>query len=513
MIATNVRRLGLYLMLSFAAVSASIVWWQVIEARSLSVRPDNPEVIAARRSLPRGTIFDATGQVLASSQVIDGLSRRTYADPAFTHVIGYASFRFGSTGIEAAYEDVLIGQTDPNPLRELLSDVLDRQPQPRDLVLTIDRRLQDFAAAQLQGDAGAVVAIDPQTGALLAMVSSPTFDATPISGDPDLAQGPMDALRSDASEPLLSRARQGRYVPGSILKVFTAAAALDSGTITPQTTFPDQPQQETDGFVVDGFTVREHDLGNIQPALWPLSEALQASSNIYFAHVGLELGGERFLEYGRRFGFCAPLQIGPPSRALAVAPSHLTQPEGDDCGPFSGPVELATASFGQGSTVVTPVQMALLAAAIADEGVMPRPYVVSEVRAHSDGTETSDTVLETFGSPGGTRVTSSQAARETRAAMVDAVNGPLGRQFAGQADITLYGISNARSAGKTGTAQLGGEQAPHSWFIGFAPGEEGATPTIAVAVLVESGGSGSGRAAPIGGAVMAEWLRLSAEGG
>ena len=123
-----------------------------------------------------------------------------------------------------------------------------------------------------------------------------------------------------------------------------------------------------------------------------------------------------------------------------------------------------------------------------------------------------DSVLDSFGSLGGTRVVSAEAARATREAMVDAVNGELGRLYAGQADITLYGITGSVSAGKTGTAQLGGEQAPHSWFIGFAPAQNEAEPAIAIAVLVESGGSGSGRAAPIAGRVMAEYLRL-AEGG
>ena len=510
MIATNVRRLGLYLMLSFAVVSGSIAWWQVIEAPQLAVRPDNPEVIAARRSLPRGTIFDSTGLPLASSEVIDGLSLRTYEDPAFTHVIGYASHRFGTTGVERAFEDLLVGQTDPNPIRDLISDVLQRQPQPRDLTLTIDRELQDFAAAELGGDPGAVVALDPSTGAVLAMVSTPTFDATAISGEPNAAQGPMDALRSDPAEPLLPRARQGLYVPGSIMKVFTAAAALDAGVITPETTFADQPRQEAEGFRVSGFTIREHDLGGIQPALWPLSEALQVSSNIFFAHVGLELGPEAFVDYARRFGFCEPLEIGPPGRALLVAASYVTARVDDSCAPFSDNVELASASFGQGATQVTPVQMAMVAAAIAGGGVMPHPFVVRDVRAHEADGSLGDTILETFGSRGGTRVVSSETARQTRAAMVDAVNGELGRLYAGQGDITLYGITNARSAGKTGTAQLGGEQAPHSWFVGFAPAEEGAEPAIAIAVLVESGGSGSGRAAPIGGRVMAEWLRIIA---
>ena len=512
MIATNVRRLAIYLMLAFAVVSGSIAWWQVVEAESLSTRTDNPEVIAARRSLPRGTIFDAAGQVLASSEVIDGLSRRSYADPAFTHVIGYSSLRFGSTGLERTFEDILVGQTDPNPIRDLVNDVLARQPQPRDLTLTIDRRLQDFAAEQLGADAGAVVALDPQTGAVLALVSTPTYDATPISGDPDVAQEPMDVLRNDPAEPLLSRARQGLYVPGSIMKVFTAAAALDAGVITPDTTFPDQPQEERDGFVVDGFTIREHDLGGIQPDLWPLSEALQVSSNVFFAHVGLELGADRFLDYARRFGFCESSRIGDQDRGLVVAPSLVTGSVEGDCGPFGDDVELASASFGQGQTAVTPVQMALLAAAIAGNGVIPDPYIVRDVRAHSDGDAPSEEILDSLGSGGGTRVISAEAAAATRAAMVDAVNGELGRLYAGQGDITLYGIDGARSAGKTGTAQLGGEQAPHSWFIGFAPAQDEVSAEIAIAVLVERGGSGSAGAAPIAGRVMAEWLRLS-EGG
>jgi peptidoglycan glycosyltransferase len=506
MIATNVRRLGFYLMLAFGVVSASAVWWQVFEAPQLAARADNPEVIAARRTLPRGTIFDATGQVLASSEVVDGVSRRTYTDQAFTHVIGYASLRFGTTGVERAYEDILVGQTDPNPIRDLVDDVLARQPEPRDVTLTIDRRLQDFAATQLGEDRGAVVALDPSSGRVLAMVSSPSYDATAISG---AAQEPMDTLRNDPSEPLLPRDRLGLYVPGSILKVFTSAAGLDAGVITPETTFADQPRQETEGFVVNGFTIGEHDLGGIAPGLWRLSEALQVSSNIFFAHVGLEIGQERFLDYARRFGFCSDSVIGSPDRPLSVRASFVTQPIDGDCGPFSDDVELASASFGQGSTQVTPVQMALLAATIAGDGVMPAPYVVRDVREHSDDEAPSETVVDTFSSTGGTRVVSSETAQAVRSGMLDAVNGELGSLYAGQGDITLYGIGNDRSAGKTGTAQLGGEQAPHSWFIGFAPAQNGVTPTIAVAVLVESGGSGSGRAAPIGGQVMAEWLRLS----
>ena len=514
MIAIHARRLAVYLVLAFALVSLALSYWQVIDAPALAARPDNPEVIVARRTMPRGSIFEVRGNLLASSQVIDGTSRRTYTDPAFTHLIGYASLRFGTTGLERVWDDILIGQTDPNPVNDIVDDVLGRQPQPRDLTLTVDQRLQDFAAAQLGRDVGAVVAIDPRTGAVLAMTSTPTFNATPISGDPAVAGPAMRQIRNQPGNPLVARDRQGHYTPGSIMKVVTAAAGLETGSVTPQTTFPDQPRQEVEGFVVDGFRVLEHELGAIQPALWALSEALQVSSNIFFAHVGLEIGPEAYLDEARAFGFCSGLGIGDPDRALPVAASYVTTPQDDDCAPFSDRAELAQASFGQGRVSVTPVQMALVAATIANDGVMQTPYVVRDVRAHASrpARGPSDQVVETMSPPGGTQVVSSGTAAEVRSAMVDAVEGPLGRLYAGAGAVSNFGVPGVQTAGKTGTAELGPGREPHSWFIGFAPAQGSATPALAVAGIVEGGGSGSGRAAPIGGAVMAEWLKILGSG-
>ena len=515
MIATNIRRLSLYLVLAFASVSGALTWWQLLDAHQLATRQDNPQVIAAHRSLPRGSIFDAQGRLLASSAVVDGVSRRTYLDPAFTHLIGYASLRFGTTGVERAWDDLLTGQTDPNPLHDLLNDILARQPDPHDLTLTIDQRLQDFAAAQLGTNVGAVVAIDPRTGAILAMVSSPTYDASGFSGDPDTAQAAFDAVSRAQGNPFLDRGRQGHYVPGSIMKVLTAAAALDSGAINPETTFPDQPKQEVDGFVVSGFTIREHDLGSVKPELWPLSEALQVSSNIFFAHVGLEVGANRYLDYAHRFGFCSGLRIGSDERGLPVDPSYVSTRTDTGCAPFLDNVELASASFGQGRVSVTPLQMALLAATVANDGVVPHPFVVRDLRSHaatpSDGP--TNAVVETYGGSGGNRAVSSLAAAQLRAALIDAVEGPIGRHYAGAGAVTRYGVSGVMTAGKTGTAERGPGLAPHSWFIGFAPAQPGSTPSIAIAVIVEGGGTGSGHAAPIGGAVMADWLKLTGAGG
>ena len=514
MIAVNIRRLAFYLVLSFAVVAGGLSWWQVVDARNLAIRQDNPQVIAARRSAPRGAIFDARGLVLASSVVVDGTSRRSYHDQAFGQVIGYASLRYGTTGVERAWDDLLTGRADPNPLRELLDQILARRPESKDLTLTIDRRLQDFVAAQLGSNQGAVVALDPTTGAVLAMVSSPSFDATGFSGEPETAQAAWDAVAGDPLNPFVDRVRQGHYTPGSIMKVLTAGAALDAGAITPETTFPDQPREETEGFVVDGFTVHEHDLGRVVPALWPLSPALQVSSNIFFAHVGLELGAERYLDYARRFGFCGSLRLGTTQRFLTVDPSFVSARADDDCASFADRVELANAAYGQAQVDVTPLQMALVAATIANDGVVPQPYVVRDLRTHaaSPGDGPSSTILEAYGGQSGHRAISSQAAAQVRAAMIDAVQGEVGSIYAGAGAVTRYGASGVSTAGKTGTAERSGGLSPHSWFIGFAPAQDGATPAIAIAVIIEGSGDGAVRAAPIGGAVMAEWLKLLAGG-
>ena len=202
------------------------------------------------------------------------------------------------------------------------------------------------------------------------------------------------------------------------------------------------------------------------------------------------------------------------SAGLPVDPSYVSTQTDAGCAPFVDDVELASAAFGQGRVSVTPLQMALLAATVANDGVVPHPYVVRDLRTHAatpaDGP--TATVLEAYGGAGGSRAISSRAAAQMRSAMIDAVEGPLGRRYAGAGAVSRYGVSGTQTAGKTGTAERGPGLAPHSWFIGFAPAQDGSTPTIAIAVIVEGGGTGSGHAAPIGGAVMAEWLKLSGGG-
>lgn len=509
MIATHLPRLGTALLAGFTVLVVVMSWWQVVAAASLQARPDNPALIAAHRSQPRGTIFDRQGTILASTAVVDDLARRTYLDQASTHLLGYASLRYGTAGIERAWDELLIGLRDPNPLHDVVNDILQRPPEPHDLVLTVDHRLQAFAAAQLGGSIGAVVALDPASGEVLAMASSPTFDATAISGDPAAAEAPWLVLQEDPSLPLVNRALNGVYVPGSIMKVLTAAAALDAGVITPETTFPTQPQEEVTGFVVNGFTITEHDLAGVPPALWNLSQAMQISSNIYFAHVGLALGQRPYLAGASSFGFCDELQVGPGSQALPVSASAVTDLTENGCADFVDDAELASAAFGQARVTATPMQMALVAATIANGGTMVEPFVVREVRTPPDASGAAAVVTASYDSPGRRQVVSQVTADQVRAVMVDAVHGPLGAPYAGSGNVANYGISGMQTAGKTGTAERGEGLPPHSWFIGFVAAQPGAAPSIAVAVIVEGAGAGSVTAAPIGGRVMAEWLRLN----
>jgi peptidoglycan glycosyltransferase len=268
-----------------------------------------------------------------------------------------------------------------------------------------------------------------------------------------------------------------------VLKVATAVAGLGSGAITPQTVYPDQPAEERTGFLVQGFRVRDGHHPQTGRRALDLTGAIEVSCNIWFAHAGLDIGGQRFLAWGERMGFGEALPFDVPTAASTL--------DGGDG--FVDDVELANAAYGQSETFVTPLQMALVAAIVADRGTLMRPHVVDELRS-------ADGRVETIAPEVWRRVLDAGQAETIALAMQQAVEGRLGRRFAGAAK-----VPGVPTAGKSGTAELGGEREPHAWFIGFAPVE---APRIAVAVIVENGGAGSASAVPMGGELMATWLKL-----
>lgn len=477
-------RVAVALSLAFATLALAVGYWGVVQAPELTRSPNDAAVIAAARTVPRGRIIDRDGRSLALNRKDEnGEFYRVYAGPTISPVVGYASPRYGRAGLERAYDAELSGLAgDPlrDPFRKFGSDPFD----PKDLTLSLSYALQRAAARALGDQRGAVVMLDPRTGEILAMASNPYYDASAIT-NPATAEQTFKALLDDPSEPLLPRATLGRYVPGSVFKIVTAIAGLGSGAVTPDTTYPEQPGAEEDGLVIDGFTVRDGHHPQTGSRALDLIGATEASCNIWYALTGVATGGEALTEFAKRMGFDAPLDF-----ELPTAPSQVTGGNGPAPGGFEDDVELANAAYGQGETFVTPLQMALVAATIANDGVLMKPYLVTAI--------TGDGGTRRIGPARLSTVLDRADAQAVSAAMRQAVEGEIGRAFT-----TGAKVPGVPTAGKSGTAELGGKGEPHSWFIGFAPAD---APIVAIAVLVERGGRGAEAAAPIAGDLMTRYL-------
>jgi penicillin-binding protein A len=276
-------------------------------------------------------------------------------------------------------------------------------------------------------------------------------------------------------------------VPGSIFKIVTAVAGLGSGAVSPSTTYKQQPGAEKTGLLVDGFRIKDGHHPETGSTALDLVGATEVSCNIWYALTGLQTGGANLVKYADRMGFDAPIPFD-----LPTAVSQLNDGSGRQPGGFADDVELANAAYGQAETFVTPLQMALVAATVANDGVLMRPRLVTAMTGERSGTRQ-------IGPSRMATVIDANDANDITDAMVAAVEGDLGRQFT-----TGAKVPGVTTAGKSGTAELGGTGEPHSWFIGFAPADH---PTVAIAVIVEQGGRGGEAAAPIAGRLMTRYLQ------
>ena len=471
--------------LAFGVLAGAAGYWGVVEAPGLVRSPNDAAVIAAGRTVPRGKITDRTGKVLANNKKdANGEFYRVYAGRATSQVVGYASSVYGRAGLERAYDAELSGLAG-DPVSDAFAKFGADRYDPKDLTLSLSYDLQRAAVAALGKRRGAVVMLDPSTGEVLALASTPTYDASAIA-DPSTARNEFEDLQADPTQPLLPRATLGRYVPGSVFKIVTAVAGLGSGAITPETTFKRQPAAEKDGLLVGGFRVRDgHHPATGSKAL-DLVDATEVSCNIYYALTGLETGGADLIGFANKMGFGKELPFD-----LPTAVSQVTNGDGSAPGGFTDDVELANAAYGQAETFVTPLQMALVASTIANDGDLMQPRLVTATIG-AGGTRR-------IGPQGMGRVISVANAEAIKAAMVKAVEGSLGRQYT-----TGAKVPGVITAGKSGTAELGGTGEPHSWFIGFAPAN---APKVVIAVLVEQAGRGAEVAAPIGGNLMELYLK------
>ncbi len=477
-------RVSLALAVAFGGLALGAGYWQVIESSNLSSSGDDAAVIAAARNVRRGEIFDRDGERLAFNRRDDnGEPYRVYASDSVSHVLGYSSRQYGTAGLERAWNAQLSGVVSADPLRELTRKFRADPSDPQDLRTTLVLQLQEAALEALGRNRGSVVLLDPRTGEVLALVSNPTFDASGIA-NPATSTATFDRLRTDDRQPLLPRATQGRYVPGSVFKIVTAVAALGSGAVSPNTTYDDQPSSENRGWLVDGFRVRDGHHDRTGDRALDFDEAVEASCNIWFAATGIRTGGDILAEWAGRMGFGRPLPFD-----LETAVSQVTNGEGQDPGGFGDRVELANAAYGQGQTLVTPLQMAMVAATVANGGVLMKPHLVISATGKA-GTHTVPVEVVN-------RVVAPGIASEIGAAMRLAVNGDVGRIFTAGA-----ALRNIVVAGKSGTAELDPGTRPHSWFIGFAPYDD---PQVAIAVIVENSGGGSVKASPIAGDVLRAW--------
>jgi peptidoglycan glycosyltransferase len=477
MMAGSIRRTGVILGLLLLALLVNLSLIQTVRAENLNERNDNARTLIREYSYPRGPIVvgaDPVALSVADQGTLEFL--RTYADgPLYAPATGFYSLVYGRTAIEEEENSVLSG-TDPGLSSQPLLDSLLRRPtDPGSAMLTLNADAQAAAFEGLGNQRGAVVALEPNTGRILALASTPSYDPNTLSGqDTAAVSDAYNAYNEDPDQPLLNRPLARTYPPGSTFKLVTAAAALMSGEYTPETEIPGPAS-----LPLPDTNISLSNLGNraCLDGTVTLTEALRVSCNTAFAQIGLDLGADALREQAEAFGFNSSFDV-PMTAATSVFPDDLNRPQ------------TAQSAIGQFDVRATALQMAQVTAAIANGGESMNPYLVDEVRDSDLGVlrRTVPSVFKESVTP--------EVAAQLNAMMVDVVKRGTGRPIA---------IPGVTVGGKTGTAETAPGEAPHVWFVAFAPAEQ---PQVAVAVVVENGGdlgseaTGGRVSAPIARAVI-----------
>lgn len=453
----------------FAVLIGNITYIQVIKASEYQDMPSNNHTINKARFIKRGSIITADGLTLAESiQQADGTYARSYPNGNLAaHVVGYYSQQYGTMGIENTQNDTLTGSKDYSSWQNALNSLAGISEPGNSVQLTIDSRIQRAAEQALAGRVGAIVALDPRSGAVLAWASAPTFDNTNIQAAIETANASGGADTS-----MYDRATLALYTPGSTFKVLTLASALENGLATLDTTYDSPGRMEIGG--ADVVSIGERGHGKIS-----LAKAFALSSNTVFGQVADGLGAEKLVATARAFGYGQQLGLDFTTAASVMPnPEEMTEWELAWAG--------AGQPVGQGHTPgpqATVMQNALMAATIANNGIAMNPYVVSQILA-PDGTVLKTTRGHSLGQAVG-----SGTAEQVKQAMLDVVQNGTGSAAA---------IAGVKVAGKTGTAETNNANA-NSTFVGFAPYD---TPTVAIAVVIEQNAKGEESAAAVGGQVL-----------
>jgi peptidoglycan glycosyltransferase len=501
----RIRRLGIGLVVLFGLLFAQVSYLQVFASDRIAENPANAtRQIIAEYKVDRGQIITADGTVIALSEPTTGRDalryvRRYPQGPLFAGVTGYYSRVYGRTELEQSMNSYLAGDAPELAISTFADLVLGRPKKGGSVITTIDARLQQIASEALGALPGAVVALEPSTGNILTLVSNPTFDPNELSSqDTDTIKAAWERLNADPDRPLLSRANDELFPPGSTFKMITASAALESGFGT-DSTWPNP--HELDLPLTTG-TIQNFG-GEICPggATTTLITAFTDSCNVIFGEVGLKVGARKLAAQARAYGFCP---IDPPAHTDCIEPT-IPGPIPFQTGRFPVPSYfeqndplVAISAIGQDNDLANPLQMALVASGIANDGTMMQPRLVTEIR-DPQGRIIKEFPARPYGQP-----ISESTAADMRTMMASVVASGTG---------TAAQISNVIVAGKTGTAQHGGEgTAPHAWFVCFAPAGPDDVPQIAVAVIVLDGGdlgdeaTGGQIAAPIAKQIIEAYL-------
>ncbi|MFJ4339834.1 peptidoglycan D,D-transpeptidase FtsI family protein [Streptomyces sp. NPDC088915] len=479
----TIRHTSVFVLLLVLALLGRATWVQAYEAKALADDQKNRRNTIAQYAQPLGNIVVAGSPVTGSKRTegTDLAYRRTYTDgELYAAVTGYSSQAYGATQLEGIYADVLDGTDDR--LKNPLDAVTREQQEPGTVVTTIDPAVQRAAYRALGNKKGAAVAVDPVSGRILALASTPSYDPSRISGTNDGAA--WKELTGDEDKPLVNRALRQPLPPGSTFKLVVAAAALEDGLYRSVDTATESPDPYT---LPHTRTVLRNENASAPCENATIRTALRYSCNNVFGKMAADLGQDKVRAMAQKFGFNdAGLDV--PVRAYAsVYPSAMD------------PAQTALSGIGQFDVTATPLQMAMVSAAIAHDGLLAAPHVVSRVE-DSDGD-----ALASFGDGDARRILSSSTAEQLRSAMVTVVEEGTGTNAA---------VAGAEVGGKTGTAQHGenNSKTPYAWFTSYAK-DPSTGKQVAVAVMIEDSGaarsevSGNGLAAPVAQKMMAAALK------
>lgn len=478
-LAKSIRNVMVIFLFCFIALISYIAYFQVFKGPDIANDSGNKRLWARRNEILRGTIYDKDGNPLTNSIRVDKFnqSREYVYGDLYVHALGYIDERFGITGLEEEYDNELSKYSSfSNGIRSLLKNFdLKKAFENRDeekigngIVTTLDYNLQKVAYDAMGDLKGAVVALNPKTGEVLAMVSKPTYDPT------NLEQTIEDANTGvDTESKLLNRTINGLYPPGSVFKTVTLAAALENDPSITGRTFNDTGKITfDDGTELNNYMKQAH--GNLD-----LQMAYRVSSNVVFGTLSMEMGNEKLKEVSERFGFNSRV----PGIGMSISESRFPSLKDYELG------NIAQSGIGQASVLSSPMQMAIVAATVANDGVLMEPKLVNKI-VDKDGNTIKEIQNKTLQS----NVISKEIANTIKDYMGYLVSNNIYRWPA---------FEGTNAGGKTGTADYmlddGSEGVPHGWFISAAPLDD---PKIAVAVIVEQGENGAGSAADIASKVV-----------